>query len=93
MNFSEAVAISASSLWAHKLRSVLTVIGVVIGIAAVIAVVSLINGANQAVNTPSPAVNISKASEPSVMILPAASPEPTHDRLDPRCLRIFPRDL
>src|SRR3989440_9575575 len=51
MNLSEAVAISASSLWAHKLRSVLTLIGVVIGVAAVIAVVSLINGANQYVAT------------------------------------------
>jgi putative ABC transport system permease protein len=51
MNFSEAVAVSAASLWAHKLRSVLTLIGVVIGVAAVIAVVSLINGANQYVAT------------------------------------------
>ena len=51
MNLSEAVAISASSLWAHKLRSILTLIGVVIGVAAVIAVVSLINGANQYVAT------------------------------------------
>src|SRR5205807_4409756 len=51
MNLSEAVAISASSLWAHKLRSVLTLIGVVIGVSAVIAVVSLINGANQYVAT------------------------------------------
>jgi putative ABC transport system permease protein len=51
MNFPEAVAISASSLWAHKLRSALTLIGVVIGVAAVIAVVSLINGANQYVAT------------------------------------------
>jgi putative ABC transport system permease protein len=51
MNFSEAVAVSASSLWAHKLRSALTLIGVVIGVAAVIAVVSLINGANQYVAT------------------------------------------
>src|SRR5262249_42652474 len=51
MNFSEAVAISASSLWAHKLRSILTLLGVVIGVAAVIAVVSLINGANQYVST------------------------------------------
>src|SRR6266404_3018860 len=47
MNFSEAVNIATSSLWAHKLRSVLTLLGVVIGVAAVIAVVSLINGANQ----------------------------------------------
>src|SRR3979411_378129 len=51
MNLSEAVVISASSLWAHKLRSVLTLIGVVIGVAAVIAVVRLINGANQYVAT------------------------------------------
>src|SRR5437667_332014 len=51
MNFSEAVAISTSSLWAHKLRSVLTLVGVVIGVSAVIAVVSLINGANQYVAT------------------------------------------
>ena len=51
MNLSEAVTISVSSLWAHKLRSVLTLIGVVIGVAAVIAVVSLINGANQYVAT------------------------------------------
>src|SRR5207248_10035834 len=51
MNLSERVAISTSSLWAHKLRSILTLIGVVIGVSAVIAVVSLINGANQYVST------------------------------------------
>src|SRR6266567_4145982 len=51
MNLSEAVAIATSSLWAHKLRSVLTLLGVVIGVAAVIAVVSLINGANRYVAT------------------------------------------
>jgi hypothetical protein len=32
MNVTEAVMISASSLWAHKLRSVLTLIGVVISV-------------------------------------------------------------
>ncbi len=51
MNFIEAVSIATSSLWAHKLRSALTLLGVVIGVAAVIAVVSLINGANQYVAT------------------------------------------
>jgi len=51
LHLGEAVGIAASSLWAHKLRSVLTLIGVVIGVAAVIAVVSLINGANQYVAT------------------------------------------
>ncbi len=51
LHLGEAVGIAAGSLWAHKLRSVLTLIGVVIGVAAVIAVVSLINGANQYVAT------------------------------------------
>jgi putative ABC transport system permease protein len=51
MHFAEAVAIATSSLWAHKLRSILTLIGVVIGVTSVIAVVSLINGANQYVAT------------------------------------------
>jgi putative ABC transport system permease protein len=51
MNLREAVSIAIASLWAHKLRSALTLLGVVIGVAAVIAVVSLINGANQYVAT------------------------------------------
>ena len=51
MHFTEAVSIATSSLWMHKLRSVLTLIGVVIGVTSVIAVVSLINGANQYVAT------------------------------------------
>jgi putative ABC transport system permease protein len=51
MHFTEAVVIATSSLWAHKLRSILTLIGVVIGVTSVIAVVSLINGANQYVAT------------------------------------------
>jgi putative ABC transport system permease protein len=51
MHFGEAVSIATSSLWAHKLRSILTLIGVVIGVTSVIAVVSLINGANQYVAT------------------------------------------
>jgi putative ABC transport system permease protein len=51
LQLSEAVSIATASLWAHKLRSVLTLIGVVIGVAAVIAVVSLINGANSYVAT------------------------------------------
>jgi putative ABC transport system permease protein len=46
MEFTEAVKVAAASLWAHKLRSVLTLLGVVIGVMSVITVVSLINGAN-----------------------------------------------
>src|SRR5438093_11642100 len=51
MNLAEAVEIATASLWAHKLRSVLTLLGVVIGVTSVIAVVSLINGADQYVAT------------------------------------------
>jgi putative ABC transport system permease protein len=47
MGFGEAVLIAAASLWAHKLRSVLTLLGVVIAVTSVIAVVSFINGANR----------------------------------------------
>ena len=46
MHLAEAIRISLLSLWANKLRSVLTLLGVVIGVAAVIAVVTFINGIN-----------------------------------------------
>lgn len=47
MTFGEAVRIALASLWAHKLRSVLTLLGVVIGVTSVIAVVSIVNGLNR----------------------------------------------
>jgi putative ABC transport system permease protein len=46
MTFTEAVRIALQSLWANKLRSILTLLGVVIGVAAVIAVVTFVNGIN-----------------------------------------------
>ena len=46
MDWKEALRLALQSLWANKLRTVLTLIGVVIGVAAVIAVVTLVNGAN-----------------------------------------------
>ncbi|QEE27108.1 FtsX-like permease family protein [Terriglobus albidus] len=46
MEFREAIKIALQSLWANKLRSVLTLLGVVIGVGSVIAVVTLVNGAN-----------------------------------------------
>src|SRR5277367_589064 len=47
MGLGEAVRIAAASLWAHKMRSTLTLLGVVIGVMSVIAVVSLVNGLNR----------------------------------------------
>ena len=46
MNFLEAIRVALQSLWANKLRSILTLLGVVIGVAAVIAVVTFVSGIN-----------------------------------------------
>lgn len=46
MNTVEGIRIALQSLWANKLRSALTLLGVVIGVAAVIAVVTFVNGIN-----------------------------------------------
>ncbi len=51
MQFNEAVKLALQSLWANKLRSILTLLGVVIGVASVITVVTLTNGAKQFVTT------------------------------------------
>src|SRR5206468_1726704 len=46
MNFREAIFIALSSLRANRLRSLLTLLGIVIGVMTVIAVVSFISGLN-----------------------------------------------
>jgi putative ABC transport system permease protein len=46
MNYLEAIRVALQSLWANKLRSVLTLLGVVIGISSVIAVVTFVSGIN-----------------------------------------------
>jgi len=46
MHIAEAIRLSLQSLWANKLRSALTLLGVVIGVAAVIAVVTFTSGIN-----------------------------------------------
>ncbi len=46
MVFSEAVKLALQSLWANKMRTVLTLIGVVMGVASVIMVITLTNTAN-----------------------------------------------
>jgi putative ABC transport system permease protein len=47
MLFGEAVKLALQSLWANKLRSILTLLGVIIGVSSVIMVVTLTNGARQ----------------------------------------------
>ncbi|MFY9907910.1 MAG: ABC transporter permease [Terriglobales bacterium] len=51
MHIAEGIKIAFLSLWANKLRSALTLLGVVIGVAAVIAVVTFVNGINGYVAT------------------------------------------
>ena len=51
MLFGEAVKLALQSLWANKMRSVLTLLGVVMAVASLIMVVTLVNGANTYVAT------------------------------------------
>jgi putative ABC transport system permease protein len=46
MHFWETIQLSLAALWSHKLRSLLTLLGVIIGVTAVIAVVSFVDGLN-----------------------------------------------
>ncbi|MGA9463063.1 MAG: ABC transporter permease [Terracidiphilus sp.] len=51
MELLEGVKLALQSLWANKMRSILTLLGVVIGVASVIMVVTLTNGAKDFVTT------------------------------------------
>ena len=51
MQFSEAVKLALQALWANKMRSVLTLLGVVMGVGSVITVITMINGADTYVST------------------------------------------
>ncbi len=51
MLLSEAFKLALQSLWANKLRTILTLIGVVMGVASLIMVITLVNGANRYVAT------------------------------------------
>jgi len=51
MQLIEAVRLALQSLWANKLRSILTLLGVIIGVGSVITVVTLTNGAKEFVTS------------------------------------------
>ncbi|MFQ5704030.1 MAG: ABC transporter permease [Gemmatimonadales bacterium] len=48
---SEGTGIALSAIWVHKLRSVLTILGVVIGVATVMSMASIVNGIRQQIVT------------------------------------------
>jgi len=47
MNIIETLKLALAAIWAHKLRSALTLLGMIIGVTAVVIIVSLINGFNR----------------------------------------------
>jgi putative ABC transport system permease protein len=51
MPLREAFKLALQSLWGNKMRTILTLIGVVMGVASVIMVITLVNGANRYVAT------------------------------------------
>lgn len=51
VNVPESISMAMSSLWANKLRTFLTLLGIIIGVLTIIAVVSIIQGLNKYVYT------------------------------------------
>lgn len=43
----ENVRLSFQGIWSHKMRSFLTMLGIIIGIASIISIVSTIKGTNE----------------------------------------------
>jgi putative ABC transport system permease protein len=50
MHYTEALKLAVAAIWGHRLRSFLTLLGVIFGVATVIVVVSLIEGFNRYVD-------------------------------------------
>src|SRR5262245_21301632 len=50
MNLFESIKLAVDAIWSHKMRSFLTLLGVIFGVATVIVVVSLIEGFNKYVD-------------------------------------------
>jgi putative ABC transport system permease protein len=50
MEFSETLRLALTAIWVHKLRSALTLLGMIIGVTAVVVIVSLIQGFNRYVD-------------------------------------------
>ena len=48
----ENMRISIQGIWSHKMRSFLTMLGIIIGIASIIAIVSTIKGTSEQIKDP-----------------------------------------
>lgn len=51
----ENIRLAFQGIWGHKMRSVLTMLGIIIGIAAIITIVSTIQGTNEQIKETSSA--------------------------------------
>lgn len=47
MDFSETLKLAFAAIWAHKLRSFLTLLGMIIGVTAFMVVFSVLQGFNE----------------------------------------------
>ena len=50
----ENIRLSLQGVWSHKMRSFLTMLGIIIGIASIISIVSTIQGTNEQIKRKSP---------------------------------------
>ena len=50
MNFTETLKLAIAAIWAHKLRSFLTLLGMIIGVTAFMVVLSILQGFNSYVD-------------------------------------------
>ncbi len=62
--------IALQAIWANKMRSLLTMLGIIIGVAAVIAVVSIVQGLNHVINTEFEGVGVTY-----LMVFPRQDPQ------------------
>lgn len=68
MLFTESVRIALTALFANKLRSILTMLGIIIGVAAVIAMVSLGMGVRRSVQS-----NIASLGSNMLIVMPGSA--------------------
>ena len=74
----EDIRLAFQGIWNHKLRSALTMLGIIIGIGSIIAIVSTIKGTNEQikknlVGAGNDAVNVQLADRSAVSVTPGRS--------------------
>jgi putative ABC transport system permease protein len=85
-HLTEGIGIALDAIWANKLRSALTILGVVIGVSTVMAMASIVNGIRgQIINT------IEVVGPTTIRVLRFFSSTPVNPDALPREVRIRPR--